>query len=99
MFFLTDQAGALGLRQLPQHVAGFDAYDLGSALLALSSGLVLGVRLIRHPGGARGLRQRQRPVDELLICLVLIGLGVLLLHQFVTDGICHGACNLYLSAR
>jgi hypothetical protein len=78
----------LAAEQVPQRVGGFDAYDLGSALLALSSGLALAVRRL-----GRGTLDRHS-VDELLLALVVIGTVILVLHQVVTDGLCHGACQL-----
>lgn len=75
-----------------QHVAGFDVYDAGSAALAVFAGVVLAVRVGLRPAGQRGVRDR--PFDEVLLLAAAVGLAGLLLHQLVTDGVCHGSCSL-----
>jgi len=77
-----------------QHVAGLDVYDAGSAVLAVLAGLALAVRLGLRPAGQRGIRGR--PVDEVLLLVAAVGLAALLIHQLVTDGVCHGSCTLPL---
>jgi len=72
-----------------QRIAGYDAYDaLGAALAALAA-LVLAVRLA---GSAGHRRIRRSGIDEVLILLAAAGLLMLILHQGITDGLCHGSC-------
>jgi len=75
-----------------QHVAGFDVYDAGSVALAVLAGVLLAVRVGLRPANQRGVRGR--PLDEALLLLTAVGLAALLLHQLVTDGVCHGSCSL-----
>ncbi len=35
-------------------------------------------------------------VDEVLLLAAAVGLAALLIHQLVTDGVCHGSCTLPL---
>jgi len=77
-----------------QHVAGLDVYDAGSAALAVLAGVALAVRLGLRPAGQRNVRGR--PVDEVLLLAAAVGLAALLIHQLVTDGVCHGSCTLPL---
>jgi len=72
-----------------QRIAGYDAYDaLGAALAALAA-LALAVRL----AGSAGHRRITRGgTDEVLILLAAAGLLMLILHQGITDGLCHGSC-------
>ena len=70
-------------------IHGFDAYELVPALLAFVSGLALLARAGRRPATAGSRRPR---VDELLLCVAGLSLAILLLHQVVTDGVCHGSC-------
>lgn len=75
-----------------QRIAGYDAYDaLGAALAALAA-LVLAVRLAIGSAGHR--RITRGGIDELLILLAAAGLLMLILHQGITDGLCHGSCSL-----
>jgi len=74
-----------------QRIAGYDAYDaLGAALAALAA-LALAVRLAGS-AGHRGIRRGG--IDEVLILLAAAGLLMLILHQGITDGLCHGSCSL-----
>jgi len=75
-----------------QHVAGFDVYDAGSVAVAVIAGVVLAVRAGLRPAGQRAVRGR--PADEVLLLLTVVGVAALLLHQLVTDGVCHGSCSL-----
>ncbi|GAC1610764.1 MAG: hypothetical protein NVS3B26_19380 [Mycobacteriales bacterium] len=77
-------------RAAGQHIVGFDAYDLLSAVLALLAGSLLVARRARRPSGVREAGERR--ADDALAAMALLALAVLLLHQFVTDLLCHGSC-------
>jgi len=75
-----------------QRIAGYDAYDALGAALAASAALALAVRLAIGSAGHR--RITRGGTDELLILLAAAGLLMLILHQGITDGLCHGPCSL-----
>ena len=54
--------------------------------------VLLAVRVGLRLAGQGGVRSR--PLDEALLLLTVVGLAALLLHQLVTDGVCHGSCSL-----
>jgi len=74
-----------------QRIAGYDAYDALGAALAASAALALAVRLAIGSAGHR--RITRGGTDELLILLAAAGLLMLILHQGITDGLCHGSCS------
>ncbi|GAC1444276.1 MAG: hypothetical protein NVS3B26_12560 [Mycobacteriales bacterium] len=80
----------LALLFAAQRIRGLDTYDVLGSALTLLAGFALLVRSRRRPEGERGLRGHR--VDELLLTLLALGLSVLVLHQLVTDGLCHGGC-------
>jgi hypothetical protein len=84
----------LALQLATQRMHGFDAYDAMGGALTLLAGFAWLVRGRRRPAGEP--RPRGNRVDELLLTLLAFGLSVLVLHQFVTDALCHGACSLSL---
>ena len=78
-----------------QHLGRFDAYDLLFGGLAVAGCLGRLTRAVCRPAGLRGLRgARSSPLDELLILFFIAGLSVFVLHQLVTDTVCHGRCAL-----
>ena len=93
--WLVEALAVLALLATPvrrQHVAGFDVYDAGSVAVAVLAGVLLAVRVGLRLAGQGGVRSR--PLDEALLLLTVVGLAALLLHQLVTDGVCHGSCSL-----
>jgi len=73
-----------------QRIGGYDAYDALGAGVAASAALILAVRVVLRPAGQR--RIGRDGVNELLILLMLVGFVILILHQGITDGLCHGSC-------
>jgi hypothetical protein len=81
-------------RLLPRS-AGGDAYDVVFGTVGVAAALLLTVRLLLTPAGDRHVRGHR--TNELLLILALLGLAVLLLHQLITDDLCHGSCPLALA--
>ena len=80
-----------------QRIAGVDAYDLLSAVLAFCAGIALLARCGDLPLSKRGSRSRR--IDDLLAWVAVLSIAVLLVHQGVTDGVCHGSCTVSLPGR
>jgi hypothetical protein len=72
------------------HVAGFAPTT--SARRFGDRRVLLAVRVGLRPAGQRGVRRR--PLDEALLLLTVVGLAAVLLHQLLTDRVCHGSCSL-----
>lgn len=71
-----------------------DGYDVAFGAVALAAALLLTVRLLLTPAGDRHIRGHH--TNELLLFLAVLALAVVLLHQLVTDNLCHGSCPLAL---
>ena len=75
-----------------QQIGGYDAYDAVGAALAATAALILAVRIALRPAGQR--RIGRGGVNELLLLLIVSGLAILVIHQTITDGLCHGSCSV-----
>lgn len=54
--------------------------------------MLLAVRVVLRPAGQCGARGC--PTHAALLLAAVVGLAAVLLHQLLTDGVCHGSCSL-----
>lgn len=69
-----------------------DSYELLSAAIVIACAVMLVVHLVYQRGTGRDVWPATR-LDEALFLGAAVGAVVLLVHQFVTDGLCHGGCG------
>lgn len=94
---MTKLGAALALRGVrPAQLAGSDAYEVISLIVAAAAGTALIVRLLRRSAGQR--RLRRSGLDELLLVMLTFALLAFGLRQ-VADEACHGSCSLGPSWR
>lgn len=75
-----------------QHIGPYDAYDAAGVALAATAGLMLAGRALVLRSAGR--RTGRGGLHELLVVLMVTGLVIVVLHQTITDGLCHGSCSV-----